>query len=157
MGKLRFWENGSKIEKTFPPKWFAPLPQTEQRLKQTERNADFHGTKRLFQGSVPRTILRLALPMTLAQLINVLYNIVDRIYIGHLPEASTLALTGLGLTFPIITIISAFSNLFGMGGAPSAPSREGRGDLKRAEDIMGNSFAMLFGFRGSADDILPSI
>lgn len=97
------------------------------------------------KGSVPRTILRLALPMTVAQLINVLYNIVDRIYIGHLPEASTLALTGLGLTFPIITIISAFSNLFGMGGAPLCSIARGQGDLKRAEEIMGNSFAMLLG------------
>ena len=88
---------------------------------------DFMEQNDFSKGSVPRTILRLALPMTVAQLINVLYNIVDRIYIGHLPEASTLALTGLGLTFPIITIISAFSNLFGMGARRSAPSPGGRG------------------------------
>lgn len=97
------------------------------------------------KGNVPRTILKLALPMTVAQLINVLYNIVDRIYIGHLPEASTLALTGLGLTFPILTIISAFSNLFGMGGAPLCSIARGQGDLKRAEKIMGNSFVLLVG------------
>ena len=66
-------------------------------------------------GSVRSAILRLAIPMTLAQLVSLLYNIIDRMYIGHLPENSTLALTGLGLTFPILTVITAFSNLFGMG------------------------------------------
>ena len=105
-----------------------------------KRNGDSMEQNDFSMGSVPRTILRLALPMTLAQLINVLYNIVDRIYIGHLPEAST---TALGLTFPIITIISAFANLFGMGGAPLCSIARGRGDIKRAEEIMGNSFALL--------------
>lgn len=62
-----------------------------------------------------RNIMGLALPMTIAQLINVLYNVVDRMYIGHIPQASTLALTGLGLTFPVISIITAFANLVGMG------------------------------------------
>lgn len=70
------------------------------------------------EGSISGNILRLAIPMTLAQLINVLYNIIDRIYIGHLPDVSTQALTGIGLTLPVITIITAFTNLFGMGGAP---------------------------------------
>ena len=70
------------------------------------------------QGSVCANILRLAIPMTLAQLINVLYNVVDRIYIGHIPDTSTDALTGIGLALPVITIITAFANLFGMGGAP---------------------------------------
>lgn len=70
------------------------------------------------EGSTSGNILRLAIPMTLAQLINVLYNIIDRIYIGHLPDVSTQALTGIGLTLPVITIITAFANLFGMGGAP---------------------------------------
>lgn len=60
--------------------------------------------------------------MTLAQLINVLYSTIDRIYIGHLPNASTEALTGIGLTLPIITIITAFTNLFGMGGGLCSPS-----------------------------------
>ncbi len=95
------------------------------------------------RGSIPRNILNLALPMTLAQLINVLYNVVDRIYIGHLPNASTLALTGLGLTFPIITIITAFANLFGMGGAPLFSIARGKGDHARAQRIMGNSFSLL--------------
>lgn len=70
------------------------------------------------QGSIAANILRLAVPMTLAQLINVLYNVIDRIYIGHIPHTSTEALTGIGLTLPVITIITAFANLFGMGGAP---------------------------------------
>lgn len=95
------------------------------------------------QGKVSRNILNLALPMTLAQIINVLYNVVDRIYIGHLPNASSLALTGLGLTFPIITIISAFANLFGMGGAPLCSISRGRGEHERAQKIMGNSFSAL--------------
>lgn len=95
------------------------------------------------QGSVAKNILGLAMPMTLAQVINVLYNVVDRIYIGHLPNASTMALTGLGLTFPIITIISAFANLFGMGGAPLCSIARGKGEHSRAQRIMGNSFSML--------------
>ncbi|WP_343209862.1 MATE family efflux transporter [Anaerolentibacter hominis] len=95
------------------------------------------------KGSISKNILSLALPLTLAQLINVLYNVVDRIYIGHIPEASTQALTGLGLTFPIITMITAFSNLFGMGGAPLCSIARGAGDKDRAEKIMGNSFSML--------------
>ena len=70
------------------------------------------------KGSIARNILSLALPMTLAQLINVLYSVVDRIYIGHIPHVSADALTGVGLALPIITVITAFSNLFGMGGAP---------------------------------------
>lgn len=70
------------------------------------------------KGAVWKNIVSLAVPLTVAQLVQLCYNIVDRIYIGHLPGASSLALTGLGLTFPIITIITAFTNLFGAGGAP---------------------------------------
>ncbi|MBC2870466.1 MATE family efflux transporter [Bittarella massiliensis] len=103
----------------------------------TERQNDFS------KGKVSRNILNLALPMTLAQLINVLYSVVDRMYIGHIPEAATLALTGLGLTFPIISIITAFANLFGMGGAPLCSIARGKGDDERAETIMGNSFFMM--------------
>ena len=95
------------------------------------------------QGSVSANILRLAIPMTLAQLINVLYNVVDRIYIGHIPHTSTQALTGIGLTLPVITIITAFANLFGMGGAPLFSMARGADEPERAERIMGNSFAML--------------
>ena len=77
-----------------------------------ERENDFS------QGSIAKNILNLAVPMTLAQLINVLYSVVDRVYIGHLQVVSANALTGFGLALPIITIITAFANLFGMGGAP---------------------------------------
>ena len=68
------------------------------------------------QGNIYKHIMGLAIPMTIAQMVQVLYNIVDRIYIGHLQGSSSLALTGLGLTFPIVTIVAAFTNLFGMGG-----------------------------------------
>ena len=95
------------------------------------------------QGSVKENILRLAGPMTLAQLINLLYNIIDRMYIGHLPENATLALTGLGLTFPILMLVTAFSNLFGMGGAPLFSIARGRQEEERASDIMGTTFTML--------------
>lgn len=102
-----------------------------------ERKNDFS------KGSVIRNILALALPMTLAQLINVLYNIVDRIYIGMIPEHATLSLTGLGLCLPIISIVMAFANLFGMGGAPLCSIERGRGNEQEAEAIMGNSFVMM--------------
>ena len=95
------------------------------------------------KGSVMANILRLAVPMTLAQLINVLYNIVDRIYIGMIPENATLSLTGLGLCLPIISMVGAFANLFGMGGAPLCSIERGRGNIKEAEAIMGNSFVLM--------------
>ena len=69
--------------------------------------------------------------MTCAQLINVLYNVVDRIYIGHIPHTSTQALTGIGLTLPVITIITAFANLFGTGGAPLFSIARGEARQKR--------------------------
>ncbi|MFQ7005038.1 MAG: MATE family efflux transporter [Ruthenibacterium lactatiformans] len=90
-------------------------------------------------------ILSLALPLTVAQLINVLYNVVDRIYIGHIPGASSAALTGVGVTFPILSIVIAFANLFGTGGAPLFSIARGRGDDAHAADIMGNTFTMLLG------------
>lgn len=94
-------------------------------------------------GSVSGNIMRLAIPMTLAQIVNILYNVVDRIYIGHIPHASTEALTGVGLTLPIITIITAFAMLFGTGSAPLFSMARGAGNSRRAEKIMGNSFSML--------------
>lgn len=95
------------------------------------------------QGEVYKHIVRMAIPMTIAQLVQVIYNIVDRIYIGHLPDASSLALTGLGLTFPVITLISAFTNLFANGGAPLCSIERGRGDEAKAERIMGVTFFCL--------------
>lgn len=95
------------------------------------------------KGSIPKNILSLALPMTLAQLVNLLYNIIDRIYIGHIPKVSTIAFAGVGVTFPIIMIISAFANLFGMGGAPICSIARGNKDNARAEQIISNSFFLL--------------
>ena len=97
------------------------------------------------QGSVAGNIMAMAVPMTVAQILNVLYNIVDRMYIGHIPGESSLALTGVGLTFPIISMVTAFSNLYGMGGAPLCSIARGEGKLERAEEIMENSFWMLVG------------
>lgn len=98
------------------------------------------------KGRISHTILRLALPMTLAQLINVLYNIVDRMYIGRLPHVASHALAGVGITFPIITIVIAFANLAGMGGAPLFSIARGRKDHAYARTIMGNSFTLLLLF-----------
>lgn len=95
------------------------------------------------KGSIKKHIMSLAIPMTVAQLVHMAYNLVDRIYIGHLPGQDSLALTALGLTFPLITFISAFTNLFGMGGAPLCSIARGTGDKKRAEKILGNTFTML--------------
>lgn len=95
------------------------------------------------QGSVIGNIMRLAVPITAAQLINVLYNVVDRIYIGRIPENATLSMTGLGLCMPIISIVMAFANLFGTGGAPLCSIERGRGNEEEAEMIMGNSFCMM--------------
>ncbi len=98
------------------------------------------------KGSIVKNILKLAFPMTLAQLVNVLYNVVDRIYIGRISQGATLSLTAIGLSLPIITIVIAFANLFGMGGAPLCSIARGRGDKEEAERIMGNSFTLLILF-----------
>ncbi|MCF0121060.1 MAG: MATE family efflux transporter [Oscillospiraceae bacterium] len=95
------------------------------------------------QGSVAKTILRLALPLTAAQIITILYNLVDRMYLGRLADVGRLALTGVGITMPIISIIAGFANLCSFGGSPLASIERGRGDNKKAERIMGNAFAML--------------
>ncbi len=95
------------------------------------------------KGSVASNILRMAIPMTIAQIVNVLYNIVDRMYIGRLPDEGMVALTGLGLTFPVISIVTAFANLCGSGGAPLCSIARGEGNLDEAENIMGNAFTLL--------------
>ena len=96
------------------------------------------------QGSISKNILSLAVPMTAAQLVNVLYSVVDRIYLGMLP--GHLALTGLGLTLPVISIIMGFANLCGTGGAPLCSIERGRGNQEEAERVMGNSFTLLLIF-----------
>jgi len=98
------------------------------------------------QGSIPRAILRLALPMTLAQLIKITYSVVDRIYLGRLPNAEHLALTGIGLTLPIIHIVMSVASLCGTGGGPLFAIARGKGDDKEARRIMGNAFTILLLF-----------
>ena len=105
---------------------------------QTQTRNDFS------KGSMARNIIDMALPMTVAQLINILYNVVDRMYLGRLP--GHLALTGLGLCLPIISILIGFANLCGMGGSPLCSIHRGRGENEEAERIMGNSFALLLLF-----------
>ena len=77
---------------------------------------------------VSRLLVRLAIPTITAQIVNMLYNIVDRIYIGHIPGEGALALTGLGLCFPVLMLVTAFSSLIGMGGAPQASIKMGQQD-----------------------------
>ena len=98
---------------------------------------------------LPRLMASLAIPSVIAQLINVLYNIIDRMYIGHIPGSGPVALTGVGLTFPIITLISAFSAFIGAGGAPLASISLGKGDRDRAEKILGNGVSVLLIFSAS--------
>ncbi len=93
--------------------------------------------------NVSRSILSLAAPMLAAQLLNLLYNIIDRIYIGRLPGEGTLALAGLGLCFPVITMVTAFSNLFGTGGAPLCSIARGKKDKQKARQVMNNACFML--------------
>lgn len=92
---------------------------------------------------VGKLLIQMSLPAITAQVINALYNIVDRIYIGHLPEVGSLALASLGVAFPLIMIISAFAALVGMGGAPRAAIALGAGRKDEAEKILGNSFSAL--------------
>ena len=93
--------------------------------------------------SIPKLMVTMAIPSVIAQVINILYNIVDRIYIGHIEGVGAAALTGVGVTFPIITLISAFSAFVGRGGAPLAAIWMGKGDQKHAEKILGNGALLL--------------
>ncbi len=95
---------------------------------------------------IPSLMIRMAIPSVIAQVINILYNIVDRIYIGHISGVGAAALTGVGLTFPIITLISAFSAFVGSGGAPLASIWMGKNDKKHAEKILGTGVFMLLCF-----------
>lgn len=94
-------------------------------------------------GSIPKLMLSLAIPAVVAQLINMLYNIVDRIYIGHIPDAGASALTGVGLFLPILMMINAFAMLAGAGGAPRAAIAMGKQDREGAQKILGNCFSVL--------------
>ena len=101
-------------------------------------NKDF-----LAKEPVGKLLLKLALPTVTAQIINMLYNIIDRIYIGHIPENGALALTGVGVCMPLIMIVSAFAALVGNGGAPRASIFMGKGDNEQAEKVMGSCAWML--------------
>ncbi len=106
----------------------------------SRRNVD------LGSGSVGSWLFSWPFPTITSQIVNMLYNLVDRVYIGHMQPVETvgkLALTGVGVCLPIIMVISAFAALMAFGGAPRASIAEGRGDLKESERIMGNSFTML--------------
>ena len=100
-------------------------------------NKNFLGTE-----SVGKLLLKLSIPTVIAQLINMLYNIVDRIYIGHIPGDGSLALTGVGVCMPIIMIVSAFAALVSSGGAPRASIYMGKQDNDSAENILGNCFSL---------------
>lgn len=95
------------------------------------------------QGKVWRNIVSQAVPLILAQMVQILYNVVDRIYIGHLPGENNIALTGVGLTFPVITLIMAFTSLIGMGGSTLFAIARGAKEEMRAEKIMGNAVSLL--------------
>ena len=94
-------------------------------------------------GSVKKLMVQMAVPALVGQVVNLLYNIVDRIYIGHIPEIGGAALTGVGLFTPILMLITAFAMLCGAGGAPRAAIAMGQGDKDKAEKILGNCFALL--------------
>ena len=103
--------------------------------------------------SIPKLLLKLAIPAIIAQLVNLLYNMVDRIFIGKL-ENGHLAMAGVGIVLPIIMIISAFSMLIGMGGAPVAAIKMGEKDNEGAEHILSNSFSCLINRNNSYNNFL---
>ena len=97
----------------------------------------------LGQDKIWPLLLRLAIPTALAQLVNVLYAIIDRIYIGHIPGVGSLALAGVGVAAPISSFISAFGILIGLGGAPLMGMREGHGEHRKAEEILSTAFYLM--------------
>ena len=131
----------------------------EMKKRNEQKNTD------LGREPVGKLLLRLAVPAITAQIVNVLYNMVDRMYIGHIPETGAAALTGLGVCFPIIMVISAFAALMAMGGAPKASIMLGKGEHETAEKILGNcasgtiaagivlTAVLLISGRGAADDV----
>lgn len=114
----------------------------EKEKKSTKQAA----TQDMGTGSIKKLLVQLAVPAVVAQVINLLYNVVDRIYIGHIPGIGAAALTGVGLFTPILMLINAFAMLCGSGGAPRAAIAMGQKDIKTAEKIMANCFTLLLGF-----------
>ena len=123
-GNLKFKRRMSKRRK-----------QRVEMEKKIESDNSFLGTE-----PVGKLLFRLAVPTVTAQMINMLYNVVDRIYIGHIPETGALSLTGVGVCMPLIMIVSAFAALVGNGGAPRATILMGKGEKDQAEQILGNCF-----------------
>lgn len=97
------------------------------------------------KGPVWKCIVAQAIPLAVGQMVQLLYNVVDRIYLGHMGEGNSMALTGVGLTFPIVTLIMAVTALFGVGGVPLFSIERGAGNDEKAGKILGNSFALLLG------------
>ncbi len=95
------------------------------------------------QGSIPQNILSIGIPMIIAQLVNIMYNLVDRMFLGRMPAVGSLALTGVGITLPLITLITAFARLCGLGGVPLCSIQRGMGNDDEAEAIIGHSVTML--------------
>ncbi|MCD8300615.1 MAG: MATE family efflux transporter [Clostridiales bacterium] len=112
-------------------------------MSRHDTSAQSYTAKDFSQGKMWRNITSQAVPLAIAQLIQLLYNVVDRVYIGHLPGVGSLALTGVGVTFPIVTLILAFASLFGTGGTPLFSIARGARDEERARKLMGNVFTML--------------
>lgn len=110
---------------------------TKEKMSKQQESTD------LSKGSPARLLFKLALPAIVAQIINVLYNMVDRMYIGHIPNIGPQALTGVGVTMPIIMSISAFAALVSMGGAPRAAIMMGKKEEESAQKILGNCFSAL--------------
>lgn len=105
--------------------------------------------EKLGKAPLVKLIMSMGIPTLIAQIINLLYNIIDRVYIGHIPDVGAVALTGVGLALPMIIIISAFSSFVGAGGAPLSAIALGRGDKDEAEKILGNGFSLLLIFSAS--------
>ena len=103
------------------------------------------GTNDFSQGKIWQRILAQAIPLTLAEIVHLLYNVVDRVYIGHLSSADSMALTGVGLIFPIVSLIGAFTSLFATGGAPLFAIARGAGEEDKASRIQGSVFTLLLG------------
>lgn len=113
------------------------LSKTKDEDRDMEQSKTFLGTE-----PIGKLLLKLAIPTVIAQIVNMLYNMVDRIYIGHIPEEGSMALTGVGVCMPIILIISAFASFVASGGAPRASISMGKGDQETAEKILGGSVVL---------------
>ena len=120
------------------------VTHSERRITVSRQNTLKKGD--FSQGSIPKTVLKLGIPIAMAEIVHVLYNIVDRMFIGHIPGIGTAALSGVGIAFPLISLITAFANLCGTGGNPLCSIARGEGDSDRARRILETAFTMLLIF-----------